>query len=186
MTTGELWSYWNKHPRAFRHWNRMTEVERRQLAEVATREYSKDLRYIRERMVEIEKGINVDQISVDVMDRFKSALYCHVNGQFHATIAVTGMAGEQISLELTGKVQTPQGRLGDAFARELNQDARLKLLRSFGAIDERVYEHLNKIRKFRNKHVHPTGRQNGAKEKADALECLRSLIAGMRLTYRRH
>ncbi len=54
MTTTDLWV---TPPRIFRQWNNMNGEERRLLAAAATREYSKDIDYISDRMVEIEKEI---------------------------------------------------------------------------------------------------------------------------------
>jgi len=109
----------------------------------------------------------------------RSAKKCYCLGDFAATIALCGTVGEMLAIllwkindvRLKGKPITEQdeiGIFGSSF-ENLNQDKRLKILKTFGHITEPQFASFEVIRKSRKPYLH-LWTTNLKNEQSDALD----------------
>ena len=104
---------------------------------------------------------------------------CYCLGDFAATIALCGTVGEMLAIllwkindvRLKGKPITEQDEIGifGSTFENLNQDKRLKILKTFGHITEPQFASFEVIRKSRKPYLH-LWTTNLKNEQSDALD----------------
>ena len=106
------------------------------------------------------------------------AKYCYETGLYYATISMVGITAERFTIELSEQMQFEINKKNisekSLFGRPLHQYFRSNLLKKAGVIKPETYEKSNKIRKIRNKYIHPTEVSDG---KRDSLRVLKLFIS---------
>ncbi len=119
MLQTQLWTYWNRHPKAFSRWDSLSAQDRKELEESARGEYTKDLKYVRERLTEIET-IHVQSAPVTVMDDASARA---IGGR------VLSVAGYVWSLEEWKKLHKAWRRVLKAVGRRWNYQVSKEIVR---------------------------------------------------------
>lgn len=140
---------------------------------------------ILERYVEIttkETHISIVPHTKEIFERLlkplKSAKKNYCLGEYSATMALCGVVGEMLAIllwkindvRLKGQpisAQDEKGLFGKTF-EELGQEKKLRILRTFGHIDEVQYADFCSIKKSRNLYLHSWS-SDFSKEKEEAL-----------------
>jgi len=107
----------------------------------------------------------------------EEAKECYIHGFYYSTTAMIGIATERLTNDLfedaVFEINRNKISKRNLFGNSLRQVNRLKFLKIAGIIKPETYEKLDKIRRIRNKYIHPKDEKDG---KRDSLKVLKIFI----------
>ncbi len=156
---------------------------RKQIKEQEKNKFKKNLPSILKRMGKIPP---LTTTKVGIYSKLlEEAKRCYIYGFYYATTSLIGIATERLTndlfKELIFEINKKRISKKNLFGNSLNQEKRLKLLKNANAINQETYEKLDKIRKIRNKYIHPKEERNG---KRDSLKVLKIFIEFLNKDFR--
>jgi hypothetical protein len=126
---------------------------------------------------------HTEKIFERLLKPLKSAKRNYSLGDYIATVSTCGIVGEMLTIliwkineiKLNNKPLSKNMEkviFGHSFEERLSQDRRLKILKTFGLINERQYQELDSIRGIRNRYLH-SWEEKILNEKKDAFNSLK-------------